>query len=375
MRLLTPRGLAGVAVLAVEPAEREAVLACLRMPSGLAPKLVAGGPPLRVVLTGGGPAPHDDPLAADIDDVLVLQDRQGAIELHVHGSPMVLERLRERFTVEMHAASRGPAEQLLRDAMSVEQLALACEQRAFDFAAELGRIAGLAADAERSLCFAAARQRSEVARALVEPQRVVLVGRQNAGKSTLFNRLLFRERALTGDVPGLTRDAIAECTTLQGYPYELVDTAGEGHAATDLDQAAIESGRRWRDDALVVFVVDGAAPFRRSQPRRNPPHGNPSSSAAPQDAADALYAAADLVVRNKSDLAAVKGAMNGAEAAARRIDAQLSARDDSPASLRERVGKLLQQHRGLPAAGPVGGFAALDEAQRAQLAAAAASEC
>lgn len=59
------------------------------------------------------------------------------------------------------------------------------------------------------------------------PLKLAIVGRPNAGKSTLMNRLLNEERMITGPEPGLTRDAIAvELTDADGHRYELVDTAG-----------------------------------------------------------------------------------------------------------------------------------------------------
>ena len=57
--------------------------------------------------------------------------------------------------------------------------------------------------------------------------RVVLAGAVNAGKSTLFNALLGRERATVSDEPGTTRDALVETIELDGFTVELVDVAGE----------------------------------------------------------------------------------------------------------------------------------------------------
>lgn len=330
MRLLTSPGLAGVAVLRVEAGERAAVLACLRSPAGGACEPSPGGPPLRARLQLDG---------RDVDDVLVVERADGALELHAHGAPAVLDQLGARFGVTV-AAPRGAADQLLRDAMSRAQFDVAVEQRAFDFASELAALRRLPA-AVRSDARSAALARSRVAAALVRPRRLALVGRQNAGKSTLFNRLLFRERALTGDTPGLTRDPVAEVTTLGGYPYELVDTAGEGDAASALDAAAIERGRASRAGALLVGVVDG------------------SCGPDPQDAE--LFAGCAIVVRTKRDLplADWPGWC--------RLDASFSAAEQPPQALREELGGLLVAARELPVPGALGGFAALDEAQLAAL--------
>src|SRR5262249_61907373 len=58
------------------------------------------------------------------------------------------------------------------------------------------------------------------------PIRVAVVGRPNAGKSTLVNRLLGEERLLTGPEPGITRDAIASDLTWRRRSFRIYDTAG-----------------------------------------------------------------------------------------------------------------------------------------------------
>src|SRR3982751_4725166 len=88
---------------------------------------------------------------------------------------------------------------------------------------------------------------------------VVLVGRPNVGKSTLFNRITNSGRAIVTPVAGTTRDAIAEPAEWQGTPFSLVDTGGMFGASSDpLHELVVEHGRRAIATAdLVVFVVDG----------------------------------------------------------------------------------------------------------------------
>ena len=88
---------------------------------------------------------------------------------------------------------------------------------------------------------------------------VVLVGRPNVGKSTLFNRLTGTRRAIVTPIPGTTRDVIAHEAEWQGTRFELTDTGGMFGASEDpLHELVLERGRRAIEEAdLLVLVVDG----------------------------------------------------------------------------------------------------------------------
>src|SRR5678815_4525213 len=88
---------------------------------------------------------------------------------------------------------------------------------------------------------------------------VVLVGRPNVGKSTLFNRVVGSRRSIVTPIAGTTRDVIAQPAEWQGAAFTLVDTGGMFGASEDpLHELVLIAGRRALEHAeVVVFVVDG----------------------------------------------------------------------------------------------------------------------
>ena len=99
-------------------------------------------------------------------------------------------------------------------------------------------------------------------RLLHEGLRVALIGRPNAGKSSLFNRLLGHERAIVTEVPGTTRDTISEPIGWDGIPIILIDTAGMRATTNQVESLGVERTRRAAADAdLLVIVVDGSQPL------------------------------------------------------------------------------------------------------------------
>ena len=88
---------------------------------------------------------------------------------------------------------------------------------------------------------------------------VVLVGRPNVGKSTLFNRITGSRRAIVTPIAGTTRDVNALPADWQGHPFSLVDTGGMFGASVDpLHELVVQHGRRALESAdVIVFIVDG----------------------------------------------------------------------------------------------------------------------
>jgi tRNA modification GTPase len=90
---------------------------------------------------------------------------------------------------------------------------------------------------------------------------VVIAGRPNAGKSSLFNALAGADRAIVADVPGTTRDVLTERIDLDGLAVTLVDTAGQREALDVVEAEGVRRARQAQDVAsLVVWVIDGSTP-------------------------------------------------------------------------------------------------------------------
>jgi len=84
---------------------------------------------------------------------------------------------------------------------------------------------------------------------------LAIVGRPNVGKSSLFNRLVERERAIVTAIPGTTRDLVSETVAIDGIPVKLIDTAGIRESSDIIESLGIERSRQAIADADVVLVV------------------------------------------------------------------------------------------------------------------------
>ncbi|MFH1023208.1 MAG: tRNA uridine-5-carboxymethylaminomethyl(34) synthesis GTPase MnmE [Planctomycetota bacterium] len=177
--------------------------------------------------------------------------------------------IRARSEAEGLRAIRTMDGALSRDVASVRerlQDILAEIEAALDFAEEdipeirgealSGPLTGIRADLERLACFSAAQSPSP------EGVSVVLAGRPNAGKSTLFNRLVGFTRAVVSEVPGTTRDPVGAAAEIDGLRFRFVDTAGLAAKAGGIEEAAMARARAAARDAdRVVVVMDGSAPL------------------------------------------------------------------------------------------------------------------
>ena len=290
-----------------------------------------------------------DPADADgprIDEALVTlfgapnsYTAEDLVEIAAHGSPVVLELLLRR-ALELGARLAEPGEftqraflagrldltqaEAVRDLIDAQTLTQA-RQAASQMGGALSRRAApakqslveLIALLEAGIDFAeddidvtpqveVAQRIEEIAPPLAALEtsfargRIVhdgltmaIVGRPNVGKSSLFNRLAERDRAIVTASPGTTRDLVSERISIGGIPIELVDTAGFREGAGQLLEEAERLGIRrsheaLADAALVLIVLDATQPLNDEDKR--------------------LLAAIDgrpaIVALNKSDLVA-----------------------------------------------------------------------
>ena len=92
-----------------------------------------------------------------------------------------------------------------------------------------------------------------------EGYRVLLLGRANVGKSTLFNRILGHDRAIVHEQPGTTRDFLEECVQVRGVRVRLFDTAGIFSTLSGPDGVAQQRTRMLIDDAdMILLIFDGS---------------------------------------------------------------------------------------------------------------------
>ena len=295
----------------------------------------------------GAPAPHEtvthqtDPHGSRIDEVVVTYfarphsyTTDDIVEISAHGSPVVLRHIVE-MALERGARLAEPGEFTMRaflngridltqaeavrdliDSQTLYQAKVAAQQLEGALSRLLQpikqKLVELIALLEAGIDFAEddvsvlpgeqiLRQIGEVRTPLEELARsfaygklvhegltLAIVGRPNVGKSSLFNRLVERERAIVTAMPGTTRDLVTETVAIGGIPVKLVDTAGIRRALDEAESIGIQKSMEALADADMVLVVLDA-----SQPASD--EDDPLLAQVEQRTA--------IVVKNKADLA------------------------------------------------------------------------
>lgn len=305
--LATPRGRGGIGVVRISGDDALRVAAALRPGApALEPRhatlthiVDAEGAPLDAVVATSFPAPHS-------------YTGQHVVEISGHGNPALLDRI-VGAAVAAGARLAGPGEFTLRaflngrldlpQAEAVADLVDAVTplqaRAAFDqlegtltraIAAADAPLFDLIARLEASVDFpeegyhfvtpeqaaaeasavgasvAALIARGRQGRLIREGAHVVLAGRPNTGKSSLFNALAGAERAIVTDVPGTTRDLVTEVVDIEGMAVTLVDTAGLRETGDIVELEGVGRAERAAGAAdCVVIVLDGSRALHESE--------------------------------------------------------------------------------------------------------------
>ena len=98
--------------------------------------------------------------------------------------------------------------------------------------------------------------------------RAAIIGRPNAGKSSLLNQLLGHDRAIVSAIPGTTRDTIAETANIRGLPVVFIDTAGLCEARDEIELEGVRRSRETLQQAeFILHVFDASEPLTEADER------------------------------------------------------------------------------------------------------------
>lgn len=273
--ILTPPGRGAVASISVEGATAvELVEQCFSAASGR--KLT--DVPVRRVVFGRWQTGNEIG-----EDLVVCRTAADRIEIHCHGGTAAVQAIVQSL-VDAGARCRSPEEW----ADQHEPDVIAAEARLTLAAAKTERTALILLDQYRGALrrevediFACLKrgetapalqrlrllsQRSSVGQHLTQPWRVAIIGPPNVGKSSLMNALVGYSRSIVFDQPGTTRDIVRAETAFDGWPVELVDTAGLRESEDAIETAGVERAQQTMAAADLILRVSDSTEVNGDSP-------------------------------------------------------------------------------------------------------------
>lgn len=264
---LTPSGTGAVATIAIVG---DSAWSIIQSSFSVRSKTVCPTPPQQgAVLFGNFGEPPGDEVV-----VTVRPDATDWFEIHCHGGPQVVDWLLEQMA--QHGATIVPWIELERQvstkhfqAQAARQLTQAMTLRTASIL--LDQYHGALAKGLQSIIQTfdehqpdAARLKLErlatlcnIGRHLIHPWRVAVCGPPNAGKSSLVNALAGYQRTVVTPIAGTTRDTVSTLLAFDGWPIELLDTAGIRQSTDQLEEKGIQLGlNAARDADLVLWVTE-----------------------------------------------------------------------------------------------------------------------
>jgi tRNA modification GTPase len=275
---LTPPGRGAIAVLAIRGARAwEAVRELFRIHSTNSKKLPTNPEMGRIYL--GRMGEKDSPTTADEVVVTVVQaDPVPWVEVHCHGGVEVVRWLMEILEKQgcqpcswsdfERVTSKNPwktaASLEMAQATTIRTAAILLDQHhgAFERASSEIQSALSKNNTDETIRLLESLARyADVGRHLTTPWKVAVIGPPNVGKSSLVNALAGYQRSVVAPTPGTTRDLVTTSIAVDGWPVELIDTAGLRDESEILERQGISLARRAAIEAdLCLWILDASEP-------------------------------------------------------------------------------------------------------------------
>jgi tRNA modification GTPase len=209
------------------------------------------------------------------EDLIVCPISEQTIEIHCHGGDAAINAIRQALlssgAAEIHSAdsarlvsaSRFNADLMMAIANATTRktakLLFAQQKAQARLVADLRQCMAKKAGDQAATLIANSLAWKQFGNHLVRPWTVVLCGHPNVGKSSLINDLAGFERAIVHSTAGTTRDILTQITAANGWPIELVDTAGLRDEADEIERAGIQLTQQQIAHAdLVIAIFDAS---------------------------------------------------------------------------------------------------------------------